>query len=307
MRSHNLSAVVIAAMTFCVPISAYCAEWFESEGTSCSGAQTIEAGVSATIGGGVHVEAGAGPGNYFVPISALDLSDLASADGIKNRHTVNASEAKSLRHVFLSVNKFEKTPAFVTHLSSLITGLAMPAKIGTATGLLYTYLFSVADASAEETRDVGLFVATGGEFYRKLATINRKSDQNPFASNTIEYKVSLGSESRQFVVFGCLYPLRVDVTKFVSTGPANNMILQKNASGQWQRWSVDDNKFEGDLYKYLYQSGGYYYFGLDAIENNQIVGQDIQRVSFAGGPWQLHRHDDSPNQFFTLYAKVAAK
>ena len=153
-----------------------------------------------------------------------------------------------------------------------------------------------------------LSIASGGEFYEQLSMLKRAEDDNVFLSSITGYRISLGKENRSFAIYGCVYPVAVDVKEFHTKGQFNNKIVRPIAANVWQTWDVDDNRFEGEPLTYIYQAGGFYYFEKDAIENNLLVGRDLYRISFLGGAWQFMHYNERPNgSFKTYYSNVDAQ
>lgn len=222
---------------------------------------------------------------------------------------LSKEQANSLRKMFINTSEEIKVPVIFDITLSLFTGLYLPARIGTASGLFYSHLFAgKINAASASIRDVGLFMAEGGRIYRRVSILRRESDRNFFALVSSEYTVSLGAESRTFVVFGCIYPIKILVSEFETKSPYNNKILKQIAPSLWRTWDLEDKRFSGDVYRYIKQESDYYLFERDAIVNNTVVGQDLYKISVTGGEWQvLHYNERSTGVFSILYPATVSR
>ncbi|MNC59896.1 hypothetical protein D3C75_1097370 [compost metagenome] len=106
-------------------------------------------------------------------------------------------------------------------------------------------------------------------------------------------------------MFACALPISYLVSQFETLGPYNNKILKPVGNNAWQRWDIEDNKWDASKLRYTYQDKDNYYFEEDEIEYDQVVGVTIHKVSLKGGPWQRKKSNSS--SFATSYAKVIAK
>jgi hypothetical protein len=308
-RSSALIALIIA-LGGSYPLPAEADEWYRTEAANCSGERALGDAISALTGGGVALGSGDGFGKYYVPLSATILNSMATqnAEKIENLKALDASQAKTLKNLFLAAAENAKVPTFINVGTSIATGLLLSPVGGTATGLAFNFLFSRVDANTVSVHDVGLFFAEGGEVYRRVVLKRRQGDENPFLFTTSEYRVSVGAEKRTFVVDGCIYPVAVSVSEFETTGQFNNKIIKSAGNNKWTTWDVDDKKFEGEPYTYVYQAGGYYYFEREQMESNQIVGKNLYRISLFGGPFSTMDYDTRPDgKWKNFYLKVIAR
>lgn len=315
---HGLAANLIKGARFIIVFAllgmllypARAAEWYESEGASCSGYQPLGDAISAITGGGLQINSAGGPGNFFASITATELNSFASPnqEKILNTKQLDSSTAQSLRNLFATAAENVKVPSFVTYGSALATGLLLPPKLGTATGLGISYLLSLKDAFAADIHDVGLFIAAGGEVYKRETLLRRQTDQNEFVSSSTEYQVMVGNEKRAFVIQNCIYPLKITVSEFDTTGQFNNKIIKPVGGNNWKQWDIDDKKFDSWVYTYIYQTGGYYYFESDEVQNNVVVGKNLYRIGLFGGPFSTMDYDTRPNgRWKNFYLKVIAQ
>src|SRR4051812_13690477 len=95
---------------------------------------------------------------------------------------------------------------------------------------------------------------------------------------------------RRFVTAGCVYPVKVDVAEFRTNERLGNKIVKPNGTF-WGVFDIEDNKWDSTHLSLTGQDREFFYFTEDAIENNNVVGQHIHRISFVGGPWQFKRYD----------------
>jgi hypothetical protein len=294
---------VIAGM-LCWATSSFSAEWFESEAANCSGIQDLGAAITAITGASIPVKSSA-PGKYYTTLTGTQLT--TSTETISNVKQLDDATSQSLRTNFKNSASNIQVPLLVNWGAAIFAGFLPPVS-GTANGVLFSYLLSQMDAIANAVATAGMFIAKGGDVYQRTVVKQRQSDKNLFVATTSEYHVKLGDEARTIPVFGCLYAADVLINEFDTSGPLNNKIMKPIGSNKWRQWDVDSGGFEGDPYTYTYQAGGFYYFELPAIENDQVVGQDLYRISFLGGPWQFMHYDERPNgNFHTLYPNVVAK
>jgi hypothetical protein len=294
--------------TNCTPSSAD--EWYETEGANCSGDVTLAAAISAITGGGLPLQSGKGPGNFYSTISASDLNSFAApnTEKIQSIQSLDGTRSKSLRAVFLSAANDAKVPVSVTTGTNLITGLLLPPVLGTGSGLIFGYLYSKIDAASTNVHDAGVIIAAGGEVYKRTALLRRTQDDNPFVVSSTEYRVSVGTEQRSFAVQACVYPLAIAVNEFDTTGQFNNKIIKPAGGGIWKQWDIDDKKYDSAAYTYIYQKGGFYYFDQDQIENDRVVGKNLYRISLFGGPFQTMNYNERPNgRWKNFYLNVIAK
>jgi hypothetical protein len=85
--------------------------------------------------------------------------------------------------------------------------MILPPNLGMAANFAFNYLMSQADATAAAITEAAGYIAEGGDLYKQLTLLHRKGDDNVFLSISDEYAVSLGAETRTFVLQDCIYPV----------------------------------------------------------------------------------------------------
>ena len=301
-------------LMFCTASVAFCqtaayAEWFETEGTSCSGLPSVRDAFLAYAPDTISALQGSGAGNYYVSIPAAQFTQMRTSgeDQIAGVVQLSLTQARDLSRAVRQAGESAQVPQFVNIGTSILTGLALPVKIGTGSGLLFTYFFNNINVFSSNLITASAFIADGGEVYHRSSVHVRAQDSARFLSYSTEYRVNLGRERRIFIHYACIYPIRVAVSEFHTAGPSNNKIVRNIEGRNWRVWDVDNQRYEGDAWKYLRQDGGFFYFEVDAIENNNIVGQTSYRLSFTGGPWQRRRHDAPANDYQSYYAAMSIR
>lgn len=306
IMNFNLYKPFILSFLLYLPSPAInAAEWYMQEDASCAGNRAAGEAIAAITGGGLKLNSGNGPGKLYATIDSPNFRSIFNSkqDNISNYVTLDQNQAKSLSKIFIGISDDIKVPMAVNVASGVFTAIALPAASGTIAGAIFTYLFSEIDAAAVPIREAGLFIVTGGSVYRRLTVKQRQSDGNLFALASTEYTVKIGNEQRTFVVNACTYPIRLNVNEFQTEGPYNNKII-KQSDGYWKVWDIEDKRFGGEPLKYLYQSGGFYYFDRSKGISG-VSAFDLHRISFIGGPWQFQNYDERPNgKFNTLYGST---
>ena len=273
------------------------AEWFETEGANCSGIVALNEAFSALAPSGISLKKGPGPASFYVqlPVSRLLSLRDKSDDSISGIVKITKDQAKDLSTAVRNVAESTEVPMFVTVGTSIATGLLLQPGVGTGAGLLFSHFFNVLGATPLATKNLAGFIASGGEIYHRSVVKQRQSDSAFFLISNTEYRVSLGEEQRQFVIFGCAYPVEVQVNEFFTVNApfGQDQILKKIGTNTWRAFDLKENRFMGDPLTFSHQKGGHFFFFRDNIENNVVVGKDEVRVSFIGGDWMIRRHNES--------------
>jgi len=287
--------ICLMCLLLLISSKAEASEWFETEGADCSGLISLGEAFYAIIGKNSSVNKGSGAANYYLTLQAEMFSKLLNdkVDLILNITALNSYQAKNLRKIVANRAEKIKVPTFVTMSTSITTGLLLTPVSGTASGLLTSFFYDKINASAYSFKEASMFIADGGEVYRRLSLLERQ-DGSFFVSSTAEYRVNVGNEIRNFFYYGCIYPVSVIVVEFRTKGQYNNKIIRNTHERTWRIWDITDKKYHVDSLIYKKQDKGYYYF----MEN-----EEEHRISFTGGPWQIKRD----NKFKTLYAIVEPK
>lgn len=303
----RLSAV--ACFTFLQTPSLAAEEWYSKATSNCSGNLPIQAAIQTLTGGGLPLESGIDPGSFYVRLAVTRYAHLKAADKdvIGASKILNATDAATLRRVVSSVAEDSEVPLLISIGSSILLGLVLPTSTAAATDIVFSYFYSDLDAAAIKMGSTPLLIAAGGEA-RRRDVVRKNQGNQPYLVTSSEYVVRVGDEVRTITYFGCLYPIRVDVSEFETTGEFNNKIIRSTSDGFWRVWDLDGQRYEGDPLKYMHQSDGFYYFSRDAIREDVVVGQHIHRISFDGGPWQRKSFFDGASASFkSLYLEVLAR
>jgi hypothetical protein len=280
-------------------------EWFMQEDTDCSGLLGLQMFAATFTGSTVTLHEGSGVGKYYLSVPAAGLSAGIGVDRISNDRELDQSHAASLKAEYLKAADNLDVPVWVTKGASIITGEILTPTGAAVAGKIFEFFFNQIGAAKVTFRDAAMLIADGGHIYLR-SNITKRADNNLLQVDNYEYRVALGNESRSIGMRGCIYPLQVIVSKFLTKADTNNKILKPIGANNWQVWDVTDNSPEGETWTYDHQAGGYYYFTSDALQDNVVVGKDQLRVSYIGGPWE-EKDFGHDQDFVSLYEKVDAE
>lgn len=276
-------------------------EWFENTDVGCFGNQAVGAAAEALAGGGIKIKSGSGPGKYYVDVTALDLLSMKkdTSDQISDLKSLDVVEAKDLRTAINNSAEGGKVPLLINISASFGTGILFSGGSGAVAGILLSMFFDKLNALSADLKTLGHFIADGGEVYRRSVPIKNSDSKNNYLLSSTEYRVSVGKETRSFVLHACAYPIKVIVSEFYTLNApfGQDQILKPQGGDIWKIWDVKESKWYGDPYKFVAQGSDYYYFEKDRIENDTVVGKDSIRVSFSGGDWMIKRPGDADYKY----------
>jgi hypothetical protein len=285
-----LKAIVLSifAVIFSTDFS-FAQDWFLSGENNCSGNPAAISAFSALLP--ISYPLKSGGGNLYMTVDAGSATSLLSGEKIVDSLTLDANNAKSYSTAMDTVTEDYQLP-YVVEVDGAILGALAPPVVGLPAGLLFSYVVSKVNAKLASLRSMVLFVAAGGRLERRIKLL-RNTDSATYAITSLEYVVSLGNEKRRFLTQGCTYPVNVVVKEFETNEAVGNKIIKVRTSpSAWGVWDIEDNKWDSSILKFDHQDKEFYYFSEDAIENGSVVGQDIHRISFQGGRWQVKRASD---------------
>ncbi|WP_205481313.1 hypothetical protein [Sphingomonas arenae] len=275
--------------------------WWNEVGSHCSGEAAFLTSVSPILPNTIRTTK-IGQTQSYAAILTPDESTAIQKqqDHTLNRHVLNAKEANTL------VKKFEelgdqKVPAFFKAGANLIAGLAIPKKIfEVAAGWLLDWVFGLADTKAVVARDISLLIAEGGALRQTAQVL--KGPVGRLLFSTVLYEVDVGSEKRTIVLYACIFPIAVKVSRFETESPANNKVVQPINDKTWGIFDLESNSWDEKDFRPSHQDGEYMYFLQDEYENNNVAGQAVHRLSLWGGDWQRKHYDSE--KFAPIYLSM---
>jgi len=279
-------------------------DWYQSIGSTCSGNTSLNDGLQTFFSKPLPLKSVDTAHGFSVQLTPDQVADIKSKTPyLYEQVDIDQGKAKSLKSIVDSAAQ-QKVPLFFKLVMNVYQGYTIPnAFVGSVSGALFDYVYEKQEAFATQMDKVAQLVADGGSLQRKLyAASNYLGD---FLVSETSYSISLGKEGRTAVLFACVLPISYQVSQFETQGPYNNKILKPKGSGVWQRWDIEDNKWDASTLKYSYQDKDNYYFEEEEIEYDKVVGITMHRVSLKGGPWQ--RKKSNAVDYVTSYAKVIAK
>ncbi|TBC12697.1 hypothetical protein [Rhizobium ruizarguesonis] len=285
---------------------AHAGDWYIAAPSDCSNNEPVIAAFVALLPSSIPVHA-ASTSTVYAQIGIAPLKDIEGAGGerILDQLTLDKSKAAGYKAAMMAVADSYKVPYFVDVTAAVYGGMALSPAVGTAVGLVFTYLLDRLKEPAAAMTGFSAFIAEGGELDRRWKVLKTK-DNGYYLVSSLEYTVSVGAEKRRFITAGCTYPVKVDVSEFQTAGPTNNKIIKPHGNA-WGVFDIEDNKWDTTELKYFEQDEQFFYFYEDAIENDKVVGENTHRISFVGGPWQYKPYDSTDGKFKSFVAAVQAK
>lgn len=290
-------ATVSTSLLFASPTTSLGADWYEGAEHGCSGDPAMIAAFVALLPPTMPIHNGS-RGNLFLEakISVINSLEGSGGENVIDRLTLNQALANDYRTAVQNIAAARKIPYFVDVGSAVFAGLAFSAQLGTGLGLVFSYLLEELKKPSSDLSGLAAFIARGGELNRRWKVL--VDDANGFyLVSGLEYVVSVGQEARRFVTAGCAYPVKVVVSEFRTNEAFSNKIIKPNGNA-WGIFDIEDNKWDSPVLKYTGQDQEFLYFNEDAIENDNVMGQHVHKLSFRGGRWQFKNFFDGPNGTF---------
>lgn len=295
MRLLKRTFFVISGLLIFDSTPAFAQDWFLSGENNCSGDPAAISAFRTLLPISFPLKPGAG--NLYITIDAGLANSLLSGEKIVDSLVLDANKAKSYQSAMNAITADYQLP-YVVDVGGAILGAMAPPVVGLPAGLLFSYVTSKINARLASLSSVVLFIAAGGRLDRRIKLL-RDADKATYAITSLEYGVSLGDEKRRFLTQGCTYPVNVVAKEFETNETVGNKIVKiRTPPSAWGIWDIEDNKWDSSILNYDHQEQEFYYFSEDAIENGKVVGQDIHRISFQGGRWQVKRASDGPGGQF---------
>ena len=271
--------------------------WFSVEGYNCSGSRPLHDAIQTYTGFHLNIQSGSS-GNVYAVLSGKEALGYLEKETVVGSATLDQESAKTLSHIFFTQANDTKVPSWVGLNSSVLTGLLLPSRFGAdvASDFTFNLFFTSIDQYANSIRDIGLFIAPGGVLKSEVSVRQRASDGNLFIVASDVYSVPLGTSTRSFSVFACIYPLNVETDQFTTSGPLNNKVMRRIDAQSWRTWDVDTKRYSGDPYTFLFESGGAYYFERDG---------DLHKLSLTGTGWWRQLAEERPNGPWKAYYKAS--
>ncbi len=279
-------------------------DWYRDIGSHCSGHLPLVAGVQTFFAKRLSFISIAPGGNLAVTLAPAQIAEFSSRTPfVFEVVDLSGAQAVSLKKVF-AASADQRVPLLFKVANAFLINFTIPATLlNVGTGFAFDFLYSQVDSIPTSIENAGAFLAEGGKLEQQLSI--KKSAQGRFVLSQAVYSVPVGKESRTFIISACIYPIAVQVSEFQTEGPFNNKIVKPRDGKNWGVWDIEDKKWDSRVLRYLSQDADSYLFESDEIENNNVVGKSIHRISLLGGVWQV-KNSDWP-QFKNLYLKVSAR
>lgn len=277
-------------------------DWYLSAGQDCYGDVNIASYLSAWWSAGLTIRSSGVSGRFHLVAARSIIADARSSTGgikIVDKVKIDDAQAQSFRAALLSLSNSYKVPVAVDLATSIYSGLALPARTGTAVGMLSAYFFNQLSIASVDAKSLAAFIAKDGEGIRTLSFGTK--DHAIFAIVSSEYWVRVGAEQRKLVLYACVYPVALAITEFETKGPSNNKFIRKRGA-DWGLWDIQDAKWDDKVLRLKEQQPDFVYFEEDDLERGVVVGKILHRLSLIGGPWQRKRPDDAA--YSSLYATI---
>jgi hypothetical protein len=302
---HFLKAIVVSSFAIVLNTDvSFAQNWFLSGENNCSGNPAAISAFSTLLPISYPLKLGAG--NLYISVDAASATSLLSSEKIVDSLSLDPNNAKSYLSAMDAVTEDYQLP-YVIEVDGAILGALAPPVVGLPAGLLFSYVVSKVNAKLASLRGMVLFIAAGGRLDRRIRLLHN-TDSATYAITSLEYVVSLGTEKRRFLTQGCTYPVDIVVNEFQTNEKVGNKIIKiRTGPSNWGVWDIEDNKWDSSILKFDHQDKEFYYFAEDAIENGSGVGQDIHRISFQGGRWQVKRASDGAGGQFKNISSAGIK
>jgi hypothetical protein len=216
---------------------------------------------------------------------------------------LSAEQAANFRARFEAVAD-ATVPAVITAGAALIGNIVIPGPLANTTaGWLFDQILSLAGVRSMVAREVAILTAEGGIVSQRGYVLRRAEER--YLGISVEYNISLGNETRAFILYCCAFPIAVKVSRFVTQSPFNNKTVSPLDNDKWGIFDQESNGWDDRNIRYSHQDTSSYYFLQDEYENNQVVGQTTLRLSFSGGTWS-RQYSDSSN-YAVIYPSIIAQ
>jgi hypothetical protein len=154
---------------------------------------------------------------------------------------------------------------------------------------IFNFAFALANVRHARISTLEMFLALGGELIQ-LGQIDALTDQRLLATETILYRVSLGKEVRNFLVYACAYPAIAIMRRVSTVFPSTNKLIYEGNATDWVAKVAATQAVIERLTK-LREDNDFYYFSSDRGE---------LRISRHGGPVERLRD----GAWTTLYQRT---
>lgn len=301
MRQPNTTAACagILLMLFVNVASLRGEPWYLNQEFSCSDPFTIIPSVRATwtfLPLHLHIVA-ANKSLGYVEVPKEEYDRISGSQPEVEEKLLRAENAQAFRSIFATKSNDVSTPGYVNALLTVVSAYFVTSTQGIFLGALFSYLDAHAQSSSTTAAILSNVIAEGGKIQRVLIG---HSDEKKH-ENILEvyvYKIQIGSESRDYVIAACQYPVRINFMEFLTQAEINNLSFRYNSS-EWREFSLDENAYQGSYYSEFDRDDEYVYF-----REKDTNPPEIYRISMHGGLWQ---RKNNTNSWGTLYSKVVAK
>ncbi|MBP5090126.1 hypothetical protein HUS91_32170, partial [Pseudomonas chlororaphis] len=260
-------------------------DWYQSIGSTCSGYTPLNDGLQTYFSKPLPLKPVDAAHGFAVQLTPDQVADIKSKTPyLYEQIDIDPAKAKSLKSIVDSASQ-QKVPLLFKLIMNVYQGYVIPnAFAGATSGALFDYVYEKQEAFATQMDKVAQLVADGGSLQKRLyAASNGLGD---FLVSETAYSIALGKEGRTAVLFACVLPISYQVSQFETQGPYNNKILKPKGGGVWQRWDIEDSKWDASTLRYAYQDKDNYFFEEDEIEYDKVVGITTHKISLKGGAWQ---------------------
>jgi hypothetical protein len=238
-----------------------------------------------------------GGGTVYVTLKPAKYNDASSATGqIFDKAVVDAARRTTLRSILEHAAADAQTQSIAASISGKLTGFVMGAAGSVGPKSLFKYLGEEAEGRVATANLIWQFIAVNGAVTRFVVSAKNKQNHE-YVYDMFVYEVSVGAETRSFVLSSCFFPVMLLYSKLTTTGGINDKVFTRLSSDRWRTFDITDQKFEGSEWEEYDRDDEYIYF-------REVGFSNRYRISVKGGKWQHQRQDGT---WGTLYATVRAE
>lgn len=231
---------------------------------------------------GAIVIAPFGNEKYRVEINQKYLNDGTIKVGLPFTTNVIELDRDRLSLMRYLVGKREHDsdlPFWITSETKLLPFVLTSVETGIITPL-FQVLFAAEKARHQKISELEVFLALGGKLIQE-GQVDRSRDGRYVATEIIRYRVSLGKEEREFLLYSCIYPATVIIRGVKTVGSPNPKIFTRNDQSTWVMTNGDTGNKERDYV--MIESDDNYVILKEAGNVPEELKSQL-RISRKGGP-----------------------
>jgi hypothetical protein len=213
---------------------------------------------------------------YRVEINQKYVNDGSIRTGVpftSNRVEMDSGRLSLLRYIVEKRSNDSDLPFYITDDVKLAAYILTAGETLVITPI-FNFLFALEKVRHAKISLLENFLAEGGELIQ-LGQIEKLKNNNYIAIETIRYRVSLGKETRSFLIYSCVYPAIVVMRRVITTYPPNNKMIYEGSGDNWVGKNAETGTVVDQLKK-LREDDDFYYF-------TRSRGGEL-RISRHGGP-----------------------